>query len=191
VKNAGGIPSGVPSATITGADPSAFLITSDGCKAVLDSGATCQVGVTFQAPTTLGAKAAQLDVTANGGGSAKATLTGISSYVEITPSTHDFGQASISAAAKPIGYLNLKHLGNANSPTLRVAATLSGADLADFAILNQCPDLAPGDTCQLDVQFAARTTGAKVARVDVAVSDVAAGAARGTASASLVGTAIP
>jgi len=76
VSNSGGATTGTLATALSGADPTQFVISTDNCVGTtLAPAATCTILVHFT-PTTTGAKAASLDVTATPGGSASATLGG-------------------------------------------------------------------------------------------------------------------
>jgi hypothetical protein len=76
VTNTGQSSSGsLSAASLNGADPAHFTITSTTCGAPLAASGTCTVNVRF-APVTSGAKSASLSVNATPGGTSSSTLTG-------------------------------------------------------------------------------------------------------------------
>ncbi len=64
IKNDGGSPLTVSGFTFAGADAGDFLIGSDNCRAMIDSGQTCQLTVRF-APQAPGSRSATLEVQSN------------------------------------------------------------------------------------------------------------------------------
>jgi hypothetical protein len=81
VTNSGTATSGVPALTLDGGQAALFAVVTDGgesCTAAIGPGDSCSVQVTFT-PTSAGLDTAQLDVTANPGGFAQATLSGTGS----------------------------------------------------------------------------------------------------------------
>jgi Abnormal spindle-like microcephaly-assoc'd, ASPM-SPD-2-Hydin len=75
--------------SVTGLNPAAFLITANTCSGgYVDSGATCQITVTF-APSVIGPKAASLIVPTNGsGGTTTVTLSGTATAPGSLPAPH-------------------------------------------------------------------------------------------------------
>jgi len=80
VKNGGGVATGTLAVTLGGANGGQYGLGTDGCTGkTLAAGATCAVGVHFSpSKTTAGLQTATLSVDGTPGGSAPATLTGIS-----------------------------------------------------------------------------------------------------------------
>src|SRR5205814_2088881 len=95
IQNIGAVTASGLTVTLAGADPASFAISSNTCGASLAAFTICTLNVAFS-PTTLGAKAASLTVTGSPGGTASASLTGLSvaPALSITPSMHDFGSVA-------------------------------------------------------------------------------------------------
>jgi hypothetical protein len=190
VKNTGGVASGVPTASVIGTNPASFVVSTDGCKKALASGDSCSIGVTFHAPTAgIGVKTAQLDVTANRGGTASATLRGNSSWVDVTPVSHDYGAVMVNATSPPSFAFTVKHLGGANDPQVFLLGSIGGRNQAVFGVdtTNCTNGLRGGYTCKVTVTFRPDTTGAKDATIEVAAHD-ASGLPAGSGQAALTGT---
>lgn len=76
VRNTGNQANAVTAASLIGASPGDYLVTSDACAGVnLAPNATCSIGVAFR-PTATGPRPATVRVDGTGGSSASATLAG-------------------------------------------------------------------------------------------------------------------
>lgn len=99
VRNVGELPTGGLSVTLQGED---FVLTSNGCMGSLPAGWSCTVKVQFQ-PRTTGGKVGKLAVSANPGGTATATLSGIGNqYIWAKrfggTSTHELGGIAVDSS---------------------------------------------------------------------------------------------
>jgi hypothetical protein len=185
---------------ITGANAAEFTRTSTTCTATLAVGASCNVVVTF-APTTAGAKTAQLDVTTGNAGTLTTTLTGAATApnpvatLQDTPGTsvktaHEFG--SVVQGVTSSYTWTLRNTGDAPLAGLTAGTTLSG-DTADFTLSRTCGDtLAAGATCTITTTFAPSTStapGAKAATltVDASNAEATTGALTGTSIQAVPG----
>jgi hypothetical protein len=188
--NAGGLKSGTPSLVVQPTN-SPFTITNNLCAAPLDPGGSCQVTMTFTAPTTVGPSSAQLQAFASPGGNASAMLVANSTFVEVTPRNFDFGDVSTVSAMKGQDF-TVWHLGPAGSPMLSVMSMINGTNPTDFTITSTtCANgLSPGNTCTISITFQPRTIGPKSVILDLAAHDLAAGTAEGTDKAPLNGNGI-
>jgi subtilisin family serine protease len=74
VSNTGNADLLVSGASLTGAEPGSYSVSS-GCSAPVVPGSSCSVNVTFR-PTTVGAKAASISIASNAAGAASVGLTG-------------------------------------------------------------------------------------------------------------------
>jgi hypothetical protein len=183
ISNTGTGTTGVPEPTVTGAAAGEFTVTSD-CGAGLRPGGTCTLQVRFS-PATGGARSASLELSATPGGTAVVALSGetpATATLQLSPDTHDFGATSRSLPTAPFTF-TIKNIGATVTGSLRVPVT--GADALDFPIDAPCdlPDgLQPGESCLLQVHFAARGIGARTAAVQAVASP------GGSPSATLTGT---
>ena len=76
VTNGGGMPSGVPTTSVTGAGAGSFMVVADSCMAALAPGGACGVAVELPLQDPIGPKSATLTVSATPGGTASAQMTG-------------------------------------------------------------------------------------------------------------------
>ena len=77
VTNTGGVATGTLSVTLGGTNPSQFHIVTDNCTSTLAASASCTVIADFR-PTAAGAAAASLIVSGTPGGTASASISGVS-----------------------------------------------------------------------------------------------------------------
>lgn len=186
VANVGEGPTGTISAAISGAMGSNFAVQSTDCT-TLAPAATCSVSVVFK-PNAVGSKAASLEVTAAPGGTVMASLAGTSippGQLTITPSTNQFANTVVGAAAATNATFTVKNTGAATSGTL--TTTTSGADAGQFThISDGCngQTLAAGATCTIVLGFKPTSSGPKFGSLAVT------GSPGGTAAASVNGTAL-
>jgi len=157
----------VSSVTLSGTDPTQFSQTNN-CTSVAPAG-TCTISVTF-APTTAGAKTANVSIASNLAGSP--TLVGVSGTATtpavpvagITPTTLAFGTRSTgtTSAAQTITVTNT---GGAN--LVVASAVLGGTNANQFARTTTCATVAPAGSCTISVTFTPTTAGAKSATVTI------------------------
>jgi hypothetical protein len=188
VKNLGGVKSGMPSLKVQPTS-APFAIMSNLCMAPLDPGGTCDVTLTFTAPTTIGQSSAQLVVDGTPGGTASASLLGNSTYVEVTPRSFDFGDVAVGGSGKAQDF-TVWHLGPAGSPMIFVMGMVNGKDATEFMTANSCANgLRSGDTCTITLSMTPRTAGAKAAVLDVSAHE-STGLPQGTDKATLSGNGL-
>jgi len=200
VTNSGDLPSGIPTAVLSGANAADFSISSNSCVTAIAGGATssCQLNVVFSPkvmPATAGNETATLTVTDSGAGasSVTATLTGTPippSALALSggPDSGNFGTVVVGATGTAYT-LTLKNNGGDNSGAVTVATSDP-----EFVLLpvpaDTCTgtDLKPAATCTFALQFkpAAGAAGVVTARVTAS----AASTANPTAE-SITGTAVP
>jgi len=186
VSNDGDVASSVPSVTIGGVDVAQFSIPtgSNGCTAAIPAKGSCMIGVRF-APTSTGAKAASLTVSATAGGTTTATLagTGLSPGVlSLNLPSFDFRGVE-QGTVSPVATFTVTNSGQ--STTGLITANIVGS--AVFAIVtNGCNMmmLAPATSCSLTVHFAPTAPGPVSSTLQIA----AAGGS--TATVSLTGTGL-
>jgi hypothetical protein len=182
VLSIGGTALPITSINIGGANPFQFAQTND-CGTSLAPGASCTISVTFK-PTSVGSKAAILNVTASGGAGNKAvSLSGTGSGSAFTLSTTSlaFGNQalSVTSSAKTI---TLRSTGVTAVPITSIA--IGGTNPGQFAQTNNCgTSVAAGASCAIKVTFRPTSTGSKTATLSVVAGDSA-----GTKTTSLSGT---
>ena len=168
--NTGTAPLLVGTATLVGADPSAFEITADGCASqTVAPSATCSVSVRF-APTVNGARSASLSIPSDAATSpstAALTGTGVSPAVGLSPTSHAFADQLAGTTSAPHTFT----VTNTGSAPLHLGTlSLAGADPSQFAVSSDgCSSatVAPTTSCTVDVSFAPAGPGAKSAGLRV------------------------
>ncbi len=93
VSNTGGVATTVPTAVVSGTNPTNFVITANTCTAAIPAGGTCAVTVRFD-PSASGARSGSLVVSASTGGSTTATLSGTgqtAAVLSLSPTPLAFG----------------------------------------------------------------------------------------------------
>ncbi|MCC6997681.1 MAG: choice-of-anchor D domain-containing protein [Deltaproteobacteria bacterium] len=182
--NTGGVASGVPAASLGGADMGMFSVSSNTCTTTLAPAASCNIGVRFQ-PTSTGAKVGTLNISATPGGAALAMLSGNGippSALTFTPANLDLGNQLQGTSGTPMR-LTVTNTGGATSGAVTVA--LGGTAAGEFAIAAQTCNgmtLAPAGTCTVDISFRPTSRGSKNASLNLTASP------GGPAAASLMGT---
>ena len=186
VSNAGGAPATGLAVALTGPDAGEFQIDREGCTGgVLTGAGSCPVLVHF-APTSAGAKQAQLTITGLPDGNVSATLTGVGlspPQLVLAPTAQAFGsvpQGSFSATVR----FTVTNPGGA--PTGALSATLGGTDAGEFTIVaSGCAGpLAARASCVVNVHFVPTGIGPRAATLDVSASP------GGAVSAALSGTGL-
>ncbi len=186
--NAGSAATGALIVMIDGANPADFAISSQTCAgASVAAGGTCTITVAFR-PAMVGARSADLRVTASaGGGAMSASLTGsgvATTNLTLSPTQHDFGNVQIDSNS--LGF-QFTVTNNGGASTGTILTTKSGTNIADFLIMaNQCgPALAPGSGCTFFVVFEPGAVGPRSAHVTLTATP------GGTVDADLSGTCTP
>jgi List-Bact-rpt repeat protein len=173
---------------ISGTDAADFAVTLDACTGIaLTPTTTCAVTVTF-APSTIGAKVAQLSISAQPGGVVSIPFNGSgvpAMPLVIMPAMRNYGSAASMSLGMPVPFV----IENPNpSPSGIIAASLTGPNANEFEISGDgCTGtrLPRAGTCTLGVAFNPLAVGNKSASLVIA-----AGPGEG-ASAPLTGTSIP
>ena len=135
------------------------------CGTTVASGASCPFTVTFK-PTTIGTLTGSVSITDNAPASPqKIALTGIGTYVQLSPTSLNFGN-------QPTGTTSLaKTITMSNKGGVAVSITgisIAGADLSDFSQTNTCgTSVAAGASCFIKVKFTPAATGARTATVSI------------------------
>jgi hypothetical protein len=193
VTNRGGVDTGTLKASLKGSNAGQFGLGTDGCtgKSLAAGGGTCTVNVHF-APTasgTLGSIQATLLVGGSPGGTAAATLTGMS----VQPATVSLGTASLAfgtvVQGDTSGDVPVTVTNTGGAATGVLSSALSGAGAAQFGIgADACTgqSLAAGASCTLAVHF---QPDASVLGMQQALLGVTA-TPGGSATATLTGTAV-
>jgi hypothetical protein len=151
------------------------------CGSTLAPGANCTITVTFK-PTAKGTLTGSISITDNAPGSPqKVPLTGTGTYVQLNPTSVNFG-------TQPVGTQSLpKRIALTNKGSVAVSISgiaITGTDPGDFAQTNTCgKSVAAGGSCFIEVTFKPLVKGKRNA--DVSISDNGGGSPQ---TVSLTGT---
>jgi hypothetical protein len=183
--NHGGTATPPLAVSLTGPDASDFQLADPCSGKPLAAGASCQVTVTF-APAATGSKTASLAGTAQGLGTATASLSGAAApgaAFAVTPGTYDFGSILVGTPTATQTFTVTNGGGVASGVP---AVAITGANAADFVVsANQCTSaLAGGAKCTFAVAFTPASPAAESATVTVS------GAATASGTAALTGTGL-
>ena len=193
VYNTGQIAVGPLQSAVSGAYAGQFEISSDSCDGVtLAPSATCGVTVSFR-PSAAGAISAALTVSDAADASATATLRGqggTAITLAIAPAAHDFGVAA------PGSVVSVSVTNQSAVTGSRLSARLAGTNASDFSIsADGCTnrELAPGQSCPMQVAFVRQQPGEVTATLEVVDLFGAVGSMtlRGTGTGIPVLTAAP
>ena len=188
VTNTGGTTAGPIDVALSGSNASQFMLSNDMCATkMLAPSASCTVGV-LAAPTATGPAVATLTVSASPGGAPTVALSANvvpPGQLEIIPSARDFGTVAVGALPAGVDF-TVRNRGGATLPAAPVIA-LAGNDRTDFAILtNSCTvALAPNATCTVNLRFAPRSVGSKLATLSAMGGGTSLAQLSGTANAQL------
>jgi hypothetical protein len=184
VQNTGNAPAATLGTTVSGTNPGDFIIVGNTCSGVtLSPGQGCTLGVQFR-PTASGARSASLDVSANGGVSTAASLSGTGiapAQLSISPTSYVF----LSEEVGSFGETRTFFITNSGQQSTGIVAiSVTGANAQDFLIpMNMCLQviLQPGQSCPVTIGFQPSAVGARTATL------VATASPGGSASAALSG----
>ena len=153
------------------------------CGSTVNAGGSCTFTVTFK-PKTLGTLTGSVSITDNASGSPqKITLTGVGTYIQLSPTSLNFGNQPVGTKSLP-KKITLSNKGNVAVSITRIS--LTGANAGDFAQTNTCgKSVAAGASCSITVTFTPSAKGKRTA--SVSVSDNGGGSPQ-TASVSGTGT---
>ncbi len=138
---------------------------NNNCGGTLAPGASCSAEVTFK-PTSKGTLNGTIAVTDNAPGSPQnVSLTGVGTYLHITPPKIDFGSQPIhtTSLAKRITVTNK------GSDTVHISSiSIMGTDPGDFAQANNCGNsVSSGASCFIKVKFTPSQQGRRTANVQI------------------------
>jgi len=185
--NTGGVASGIPVISISGANLNDFTIESNACTGPVGPTKVCTFQVRFT-PSASGTRTATVTVTATASGTTSASLTGTGAagaVLQILPLTYDFGLVAINTASAPQTF-TITNIGSAPTQTPPVLA-LSGTNVSQFGLIpGNCglAPLIPNGSCSVQVVFAPTASGSGV---QTAVLTASAGPSV-LAQATLAGT---
>jgi hypothetical protein len=155
LSNTGGVMSGVPKFSVTGANMGDFTVDSSGCAAALAPNGSCQFGATFT-PSVSASESATVGISAAATMSTSLQLQGQGlspAALKPTPTSHDFGSI-LQGGTSSEATFTITNTGSAKSGALTVS--IGGTDRTQFAITSQTcagSQLAGGATCTIAVHF--------------------------------------
>jgi hypothetical protein len=162
-----------------------FGETTD-CTPTLAPGASCTANVTFK-PTTKGTLTGAISITDNAPGSPqKVPLSGTGTYVQLKPTSENFGTQPIHTTSLP-RYITFTNKGSGPVNFTGTGISITGSDQGDFAETNNCgTSVASGASCKIRVTFTPSALGKRTA--DVSLSDDGGGSPQ---TVPLTGTGTP
>lgn len=179
LQNTGSGPLTISSLSLTGANAADFSQKNNcpaGPAATLAAGLSCTIDVTFD-PAATGSRAASLTISDDAAPSPQSVAlsgTGTAPAVQFSALSVQFGATLVgtSAGSTPVQVSN-----SGNAPLLITQVGFTGADANDFRASGSCVgasvSIAPGSTCEIDVNFKPTAVGMRSAVLSVA--DNAAG----------------
>lgn len=172
VTNVGKTASGPLTTSVTGTQAASFATVGTPCT-TLAPDATCTLSLEF-APSTVGAKIADLHLTASPGGFVMVALSGVAlsgpGGIYVNPSSHNFGTVP---TGTPSAASTFTIVNSGSISTGALTVTPAGANANDFAISSQtCGGavVAPAGSCTFDVVFTPTLIGARSASFVVSTS---------------------
>ncbi len=181
VHNAGGSPTGVPAATLSGDHAADFAVTGNDCAA-LPAGGSCSFTVVMT-PSATGARSAVLTVNATPGGMRTAMLSGTGlapAALAMTPAVQDYG--TIVVGNQSDATFTVRNPGGVPSGMLATTAPTGEFSLVSDGCAGMV--LAPAGSCTITVRLRATSAGAKSGALTVAATP--GGSARSTLAASAI-----
>ncbi|WP_263353985.1 choice-of-anchor D domain-containing protein [Acidicapsa acidisoli] len=181
LKNTGTSTITLSSETLTGADPSSYLISAKTCSTTLAAGATCTVSIEFK-PTATGTLTASLSVADNATGSPQAVAlsgTGVGvPLATLSPTSLTFASTTVgvTTAAQVV---TVKNSGTAALALSSETITGTGATSFLKSATTCGTSLAVGATCTVSVEFKPLAAGALTA--SLAIADNATGSPQAVA----------
>ena len=135
------------------------------CGLTVAPGGSCAFSLTFQ-PTTIGILPGAVSITDNAlGKTQKIALTGIGTYIQLSPASLNFGNQPVGTKSLP------KKITLSNKGSIAVSVTsilVTGSSAGDFAQTNTCGNtVAAGASCFVTVTFTPSTTGTRTAVISV------------------------
>ncbi len=157
--------SGAGLLTISKIAASSQFSETNTCGTSVAAGASCTISVTFK-PTAINTISGSVSITDNASGSPqKVNLTGTGTYVQLTPSSLNFGN-------QPVGTKSLgKKITLSNKGSVSVSITsisITGTNGSDFGLTTTCgSSVAAGASCFITVTFTPSAKGSRSASVSV------------------------
>jgi archaellum component FlaF (FlaF/FlaG flagellin family) len=138
------------------------------CGSSVNAGASCTINVTFR-PETIGTLTGAVSIMDNAPGSPqKIVLTGVGTYIQLSPASLNFGDQTVGTTSLP----KTITLSNKGSVAVSIdSISITGTNLGDFAQTNTCgTGVAAGASCSITVTFTPSASGRRTASVSVSDS---------------------
>jgi hypothetical protein len=135
------------------------------CGSTVEPGASCTISVSFK-PTTIGTLTGSVSITDNAPGTPqKVALKGIGTYVQLTPTSLNFGNQPVGTKSLPLRVT----LSNKGSVAVSITGiSITGTNEHDFAEANTCgKTVAAGESCFITVTFKPLADGSRTASVSI------------------------
>ncbi len=182
VTNTGTVALPITGIALSGTDAGQFSQTNT-CGTSLAVGSSCTISVVFT-PTSVGSKAAMLNVNGGGAGAQSVALSGVGVVLSYTlsPTALSFGSETTNVASAPL-LVTVTNTGTVALPITGIV--LSGTDASQFSQTTTCgTSLAVGSNCTISVMFKPTSPGSKAATLNVN------GGGAGTQSVALSGVGV-
>ncbi|MGO8796140.1 MAG: SBBP repeat-containing protein [Candidatus Sulfotelmatobacter sp.] len=163
--------------TLTNAGSTALIITSvkitgdfsqtNNCGSSLAAGLTCTINVTFK-PTAPNTRTGTITLIDNATGSPQTVaLTGVGTYVRLTPGTLAFGAITVGDSSPAMKAT----FSNTASFSLAVTISITGTNASEYSQTNTCGSSVPANSnCTISVVFSPTAKGGALASLSVADS---------------------
>jgi hypothetical protein len=153
--------------TITSLKITGNFSETNNCGSSLAAGLSCTITVTFK-PTAPNTRTGGITITDNATGSPQSVvLTGIGTYVRLTPATLAFGAITVGDSSTPMKAT----FSNAASFSLAVTISITGAEASEYSQTNTCgSSVAANSSCTISVTFSPTAKGGALASLSVADS---------------------
>jgi uncharacterized protein DUF6801/HYDIN/CFA65/VesB family protein len=171
VENTGGAALGINGVSITGADAGSFMETND-CTSVA-SGESCTVDVTFM-PTGEGARNAALEIQSDDPDTPTASVALMGQSVLAPEPTLAVDPESVSFGSVTVGTSKDSSVTVSNEGTAALSitgVTVGGANGSEFFESNDCTNVAPDESCSVDLTFTPAGEGSKSGTLTIQSND--------------------
>jgi hypothetical protein len=151
VQNTGNADLHITSVTLSGANPSDFIL-GNGCTTPVAPGGTCTLQVSF-APTAGGSRTAQIQIVDDAPTSPQTVSlsgSGVSASLSLSPTSLAFGSIGVGGSTTKTIKITNTGTGNLNITSL----TISGSTTFTIAGHNCGAAIQPGKNCSVNIRFA-------------------------------------
>ena len=149
--------------TISSITASGDFLQRNNCGSSLPAGESCTIRIAFK-PTDKGIRTGDVTITDDAANSPQViALTGTGTFVQLTPSSLDFGGQRVGTISRP----QTVTLTNTGSTSLSIRGIgIVGNNFSDFIETTTCGSSVPAHTsCTIDVRFKPAATGPRTASI--------------------------